>query len=405
MTQTEDGPLTGVRVVELASVLMAPYAAQILGDLGADVVKVEGERIDSGRVMGGGPHDELSGVAMNLLRNKRSIQLDLRHEAARQAMLRLLATADVFVTNLRPHALESLGLSHEVIGPAFPRLVFCEAHGFPSDSGEAERPAFDDVIQAETGLPKLSEHIGNGVAFMPTVLADKVTGLYVAQAVLGALLSRAKTGRGQRVEVSMFHAVLGFNLIEHLAQAAFPRGQTGYMRILNPHRGPHRTADGYVAMLPYSQRDWQELYAAVGRSHELQQFPFNSQRDRHAHAAEVYASLAKIISERTTGEWIELCTKLGIAVAPVSSLDEVVADPALHRGALQLASHPVVGPYRQICPPVRYSDSPMSVRRHAPLIGEQTVEILAEIGLPPEEIRQLLDSGAARQSGEHDHDD
>lgn len=392
------GPLAGVRVVELATVVMAPMAAQILGDMGADVIKVEGEKLDSGRVLGGSMDEDLSGVALNLQRNKRSIRLDLKQDAGREVLLRLLDTADVFITNMRPAALARLCLDHESVTATRPQLIYCEAHGFRNGSPDAERPAFDDIIQAETGMPRMGEKANMEVRFIPAVMADKLSGLYVAQAVLGALVHHRATGRGQRVEVAMFDAVLNFNLVEHLAAATKPGGATGYSRILSKHRGPHRTKDGFIAVMPYSDRDWKALYEAVGRGHELDEEWFTSHRLRLENPDRVYGSLATVMAQRTTQEWIELCLEIGVPVAPVPSLDEIVEDPALHRGVIEMREHPVVGPYRSIVPPIRFEASPMSVRRAAPLVGEHTLELLTESGFADEEIERLIGSGAAVQS-------
>ncbi len=239
------GPLAGVRVIELATVLMAPLASQILGDMGADVIKVESEKLDSGRVLGGMVDADISSVSLNLQRNKRSIRLDLKNEAGREVLLRVLDTADVFITNMRPQALARLSLDALSVTATRPQLIYCEAHGFRNGTPDADRPAFDDIIQAESGMTRMGERAGMEVRFLPAVMADKLSGLYVAQAVLGALLHHRATGRGQHVEVPMFDAVLHFNLIEHLAGATIPGGSTGYSRILSRHRGPHATKDGY----------------------------------------------------------------------------------------------------------------------------------------------------------------
>jgi crotonobetainyl-CoA:carnitine CoA-transferase CaiB-like acyl-CoA transferase len=394
----QQGPLSGIKVIELATVVMVPFAGQLLGDMGADVIKVEGENIDSARVLGEVLDEELSGVALNLLRNKRSIRLDLKAERGRDAVLRLLDTADVFITNLRPGALARLGLGHETVLPGRRHLVYCEAHGFRAGSGEAERPAFDDIIQAETGMTRMGERAGMDVRFIPSVIADKLTGLYIALAVLGALVHRAATGEGQRVEVPMFDSVLSFNLVEHLAGATTPGGSTGYSRIMSPHRRPHKTKDGYLAVLPYSDRDWRALYEAVGRERELDDAPFVSHRQRLENPDRVYESLATVIAQRTTQEWLELCRELGVAASPVPSLDEIANDTAKHRGVLEPMSHPVVGDYRSINPPIRFEASPMSVRRAAPLVGQHTIEVLQEAGFDPVGIKRLLDDGAAIQS-------
>jgi crotonobetainyl-CoA:carnitine CoA-transferase CaiB-like acyl-CoA transferase len=393
------GPLDGVRVGELATVLMAPFAGQLLGDLGADVVKVESDRHDAGRIIGGGGHHQISGAAVNLQRNKRSIQVDLKQPAGRDVLFRLVAGADVLITNMRPAALERLGLDHGAFADQ-PQLIYCEAHGFRTGTADAERPAFDDIIQAETGLPRLHERIGSPTAFMPALMADKVSGLYIVQAVLAALVHQRTTGRGQRVELPMFDAVLSFNLVEHLARAAFPGGEAGYSRILSAHRGPHKTLDGYVAALPYSDRDWEALYEAVGRADELDTPVFRDPRLRLEHPDVVYGSLASVIAERTTAEWIELCLAIGVPVAPVPTLDEIVADEARHRGVVRDAEHPVVGPYREIAPPIIFDDTPMSVRRPAPLVGQHTVELLDEVGFTADEIAALLATNTVHRAQE-----
>lgn len=397
-SDSKSGPLTGVRVIELATVLMAPLAAQILGDMGADVIKVEGKRLDSGRVLGGSMDEDLSGMALNLQRNKRSIRLDLKQDGGRDVLLRLIDTADVFITNMRPAALARLRLDYQSVSALRPQLIYCEAHGFRTGTEDAERPAFDDIIQAETGMPRMGEKADMEVQFIPAVIADKLSGLYVAQAVLGALFHHRATGRGQRVEVAMFDAVLSFNLVEHLAAATKPGGETGYSRILTKHRGPHRTKDGFIAVMPYSDRDWKALYEAVGRSHELDEECFTSHRLRLENSDKVYGSLARVMTERTTREWIDLCLEIGVPVAPVPSLDEIVEDAALHRGVIETREHPIVGTYRSIVSPIIYGETPMSVRHVAPLVGENTLELLAESRFTDEEIERLINSGAAVQS-------
>jgi crotonobetainyl-CoA:carnitine CoA-transferase CaiB-like acyl-CoA transferase len=388
------GPLAGVRVVELSTVIMAPLACQLLGDLGADVIKVESDKGDFSRVMGGGPHPQLSGVALNLHRNKRSVQLDLTHPDAAAVMARLLDTADILITNFRPRALRKLGLDYESVSATRPGLVYCEAHGFSLESGEADSPAYDDIMQAATGLPALSEAATGSVNYLPTVVADKVAGLTIAYAVLAALRHGERTGQGQRVEVPMFDAVLAFNLVEHLSQAAVPGGRPGYNRLLNRFRRPHRTKDGYVAMLPYSDQSWSDLYNAVGHGHELAEPHF---QNRLQHLDKAYESLGRIMLEKTTAEWLELARRLGIPAGPVPSVAELVDDPARHRGVLRENDHPVAGRYRQISPAARFSRTPASVRRPAPLIGQDTVSVLEELGLSGQEVESLVQAGAVGQ--------
>jgi crotonobetainyl-CoA:carnitine CoA-transferase CaiB-like acyl-CoA transferase len=381
------GPLGGIRVIELATVIMAPYACQILGDLGAEVIKVEAAGGDHSRVMGGGPHPQLSGVALNLHRNKLSVQLDLQLPQGRQAFLALLDTADVLVTNLRPKALAKLRLDYDSVGPLRPGLIYCEAHGYSLESGEADQPSYDDIVQAATGIPALAEAATDAVNYLPTIVGDKVAGLTIVYAVLAALLHRATTSHGQRVEVPMFDSVLSFNLVEHLSRGATPGQPTGYNRILNPYRRPHRTKDGYIAMLPYSDKSWSDLYHAVGHEHELADPWFQK---RLENPREAYASLANILLERTTAEWLALADELGIPAGPVPSLDEIVTDPGRHLGVVSESVHPVAGTYRQISPAVRFERTPATIRSHAPLLGQDTVSVLRSLGLSDVEIKELI---------------
>jgi crotonobetainyl-CoA:carnitine CoA-transferase CaiB-like acyl-CoA transferase len=393
--QSLDGPLTGVRVVELATVIMAPYACQILGDLGADVIKVEAAGGDHSRIMGGGPHPQLSGVALNLHRNKRSIQLDLQQPSGIETFLKLLDTADVLVTNFRPRALKKLGIDYDSLGASRPQLIYCEAHGFSLESGDADLPTYDDIVQAATGVPHLSYAATEAMNYLPTILGDKVAGLTITYAVLAALIHRTNTSQGQRVEVPMFDAVLGFNLVEHLSGAAVPGGTSGYNRILNPFRRPHQTKDGYIAMLPYSDKSWSDLYYAVGHEAELSDPWF---LERLKNPRPVYASLAKILKERTTAEWLELASELGIPAGEVPSMDDIINDPDRHRGVLTMNEHPAAGRYRQIAPATRFDRSPATVRKHAPVLGQDTVGVLQEIGLSTEAIEELISTGVATSS-------
>jgi crotonobetainyl-CoA:carnitine CoA-transferase CaiB-like acyl-CoA transferase len=385
------GPLDGVRVLDLTTVIMGPYATQTLGDLGADVVKVETGDGDTSRMVGGGPHPQLSGIALNLHRNKRSISLDLKHERGKEVFLDLLDTSDVFVTNLRPEPLRRLGLAYEDVAATRPGLIYCQAHGFRSDTSAADAPAYDDIIQALTGLPRLIEAALGITFFVPSTIGDKVAGLTIVYSVLAALFHRERTGEGQRVEVPMFDAMLAFNLVEHLSRAAVVGEPAGYSRILTSNRGPHRTLDGHIAMMPYTDRQWRALFAAVGREELLNEPWFADHASRVNNAHEVYGALAAIIRERTTAEWLQLCAANGVPASPVPSIDEIVEDPERHMGVISEANHPVVGPYRQIEPAARFSKSPQSVRRTAPMVAEHTREILSELGYADSDIDRLIE--------------
>jgi crotonobetainyl-CoA:carnitine CoA-transferase CaiB-like acyl-CoA transferase len=259
------GPLDGIRVLDLSSVVMGPLATQILGDLGADVITVETRDGDINRIMGSGPCPGLSGVSLNLLRNKRNISLDIAHPDGRAALLRVVAGCDVFVTNLRPGSVGRLRLRYPDIAAIRPDVIYCQAHGFPSDSPQADAPAFDDIIQAACGVPDVLRRASGRPGLMPTLLADKVSGLVLAYSIIAALFHRARTGEGQQVEVPMADAMLAFLLVEHGSGAISrpARGPAGYQRILTPLRGALRTADGWIAVQPHRAAHWAALLRAA----------------------------------------------------------------------------------------------------------------------------------------------
>ena len=376
--------LDGIRVLDLTSVIMGPLATQVLGDLGADVVSIEAAVGDTNRIMGPGPMPGMSGTSLNLLRNKRNVCLDLKRPDVRAAVLRLLATCDVFVTNLRPGPLARLGLDYEAVRAVRPDIVMCRAHGWSSESDEGDKPAYDDVIQAVSGIAH-SFQLRDGVpAMAPTLVADKVAGMAITQAVLAALVHRARTGEGQFVEVAMVDALRAFTLVEH-GCAAIPEpplGSAGYPRITTPDRRPFATTDGWIAVLPYSTDNYRDLFGEGGRHDLLDDPRITSARRRMAHAGELYAIVAEIVATRSTAFWVEFCERHDIPAGAVRTLDELVAE-------LPLVEHPVAGAYHHIPSAWRFAATPTSLRRPAPMVGEHTREVLAELGYDDGEIDAL----------------
>jgi crotonobetainyl-CoA:carnitine CoA-transferase CaiB-like acyl-CoA transferase len=374
------GPLAGVKVLDITTVVMGPYATQLLGDLGADIIKIEEAQGDLSRAMGPGPHPELSGTALNLHRNKRSMVLDLKDPSNRPTVEALIHWADVIVTNLRPGPLGRLRLTYEDCVALRSDVVFCQAQGWPTDSDDADRPAYDDVIQTATGVPDLMERTTGKVALFPSIVADKVCGQTIVNGVLAALYHRAQTGVGQRLEVAMYDTMLAFNLVENLSAAATepPLGSTGYNRVTTPQRGPKQATDGWITLLPYDTRQWRALFASGGMERALDDDRFASASARAVHADALYTLLGELISTRSVSEWVQICAQVGVAAEPVRSLDDIVTQ-ALTSGSLTLAEHPVTGTYRQIRPSIRFDTTPQNVRRHAPLIGQHTDEILKEL--------------------------
>jgi crotonobetainyl-CoA:carnitine CoA-transferase CaiB-like acyl-CoA transferase len=383
------GPLAGVRVLDLTSVVMGPFATQILGDLGAEVIVVEGSHLETNRVMGAGPHPQLSGVSLNLMRNKRSVRLDYKHDGGRDALLRIAATCDVVVTNIRPGALARARLTYEDIAALRPDVIYCEAHGYALGSAREDDPAYDDVIQAGTGVADASRIQTGRPALVPTIFADKLCGLSIAYAVNAALFRRERTGAGEHIEVPMADTATAFILVEHGA-AAIPRpalGPAGYSRILSPNRRPQATTDGWIHVLPYSRRHYEALFTEAGRTDLIDPALYASGRSRIANADRLYQHVQEVMATRTTAEWLSFCRRAGVPSTEVSTLEDLVE-------ALPEAQHPVTGRYKLIPPPVRFAQAPQQVRRAAPLVGEHTDEVLTEIGYDRATIAGLRAAGA-----------
>jgi crotonobetainyl-CoA:carnitine CoA-transferase CaiB-like acyl-CoA transferase len=389
-----DDPLHGIRVLDLTSVIMGPFATQHLGDLGADVITLETPNVSTNREMTDGPAPELSGMALNLLRNKRSIVVDLKTEAGREVAMRIAQTCDVFVTNLRPGSLARLGLDYASLSAINPSLVYCQAQGFPSDSDASDEPAYDDIIQAATGLADVSSRVNGRPALAPTILADKVTGLVVAEAILAGLVRRGRTGRGAHLEVPMTEAMTQFMLVEHggAAISCPPVGPPGYSRILTPNRRPARTADGWIHVLPYSRRNYVDLFTAGGREDLLEDPRIASIRSRVRNADTLYRDVETLMVQRTTAEWLTLCRERQIPASEVVSLDDLI-------DRQPVATHPTAGPYHAVRSPIRIDGvAEREVRRPAPLQGQHTEEVLGEAGFGPDEVAKLLGGGVVQST-------
>jgi crotonobetainyl-CoA:carnitine CoA-transferase CaiB-like acyl-CoA transferase len=367
------GPLAGIRVVDLTTVVMGPMAVQVLGDLGADVVKIEDSTGDLLRQLGGGPHRDLSGMSLNLLRNRRSAQLDLKDARDKNVLWGLLEAADVVVTNLRPMSLERAQITYTHVVARNPAVIFCQAAGYATDSPDANRPAYDDIIQAGGGVSDVMQRVNGTPGLLPTIVADKICALMISNAVTAALFHRERTGIGQHIELPMHDTLRWFLLAEHIADAATepPKGPAGYARMLTPNRRPHKTSDGWIAALPYSDQNWMDLFEVAERSELINNPMFATVAKRVANADSVYFELGVIMGTKTTAEWMEILDRLGIPAGPVRTLDELVNE-------LPLAEHPIIGTYRHIANPLRFSETPVSLHRFAPLLGEHTEEVRAE---------------------------
>ncbi|WP_354677706.1 CaiB/BaiF CoA transferase family protein [Cupriavidus plantarum] len=377
------GPLDGIRVLDLTSVVLGPMATQILGDLGADVIKIEAPEGDLMRSNGVSRHPGLSSIYLALNRNKRSVVLDLKAEAGKAGLRALIADADVLVHNMRVSAIERLGFGYAAAAAINPRLVYCVATGFGQDGPDRDKPAFDDIIQAACGLVGLLTPEGQRPEYVPSLIADKTVGMALANAVLAALLHRERRGEGQQVEVPMLETMASFVMAEHLGGLTFepPAGGAGYARLLQGGRRPAKTRDGWICALPYTDRHWRAFFESAGRGHVLEQIDISDRAQRNANIRMLYAQMAEITLERTTAEWLALFAELDIPATPILALDDVPRHPHLAAvGLFQETTHPTAGPLREMRPAARFSATPLSLRRHAPTLGEHTDEVLSEAG-------------------------
>jgi crotonobetainyl-CoA:carnitine CoA-transferase CaiB-like acyl-CoA transferase len=374
------GPLQGIKVVDLTSVGMGPYATQILGDMGAEVLKIEAPEGDVFRHAAPASSNGMGAIYMSLNRNKRSVTLDLKHPSDLAALKLLIEGADVFVSNVRPRALRKLGLDYESLSADNPRLIYCAAVGFGQQGPYAERPAFDDIIQAMSGIASLQGHNSGVPAYVNTIMADKVAGLTLAYSIPMALYEREKSGRGQAIEVPMFETLVSFALIEHLGGEAFepPLGPMGYGRVLSPHRRPYQTQDGYISLLPYTDGQWSRFFALAGRPELAADERFSSAKSRSTNFDALYGTLAEIVLERTTQAWLNLLELADIPVAAVLSLDELLDDPHLAQTDFFIErEHPTEGTVRMMNIPVRFSRTPGEIRSLPPRQGSHQGELEA----------------------------
>ena len=404
-TPPPDGPgaLDGIRVIELCTILMGPYAARILGDHGADVIRIESLTGDSTRHSLPARSPGMSGHNLNIQRNKRSIALDLKSDEGRDAALAVIATADVLVTNMRRAALGRLGLDPGELSRRHPGLIVCVGNGYGSDGPDGDKPAYDDAIQAGSGLAWI---VGQAApdghpAYVPAIVADKICGMTIAQSVLAALVHKARTGQGQEIEVPMLETMVAFNLIEHQRGHAFepPEGPFGYPRLFSPNRRPVASADGWVAILPYDDRHWREFFDLIDRPELTEDPRFADHNSRIANVDEAYALVVEAGPRWTTSEWLDRCRERSIPCSTVLEPARLVDDPHLGAvGMITVADHPTEGRYRYLRDGPRLARTPMGLRRHAPRLGEHTREVLAEAGYSDASIDGLVTRGVAGEA-------
>ncbi len=380
--------LDGIRIADLTTVIFGPYCTQVLADLGADVIKVEPDGWgDASRNIGKSAHNKLmGGLHMRMNRGKRSVTWDLKSTEGRAALEKLLETSDVIIHNIRPDAVGRARLDYDTIKQIRPDIVYVHCTGYDTSGPNCGEPAYDDIIQAASGVASLLPRVDGNPAprFFPMAMADKVSGLHAAYSVLAAIIHKLRTGEGQMVEVPMMESMASFNMLDHLYEKTFipPIGNTGYTRQLDPTRQPMRTKDGYIVVAPYQDPRWLKTLEIIGMSHVVEQPGLTTLMERRENADRLYVYLADALPERTTAEWLAIFKKNQIPANRVNTIDDLLTDPQLQAsGLLRERKHPTEGCYIEVGPPVKFSAYPYRERRHAPSIGEHNDEVINELGL------------------------
>ena len=386
------GPLSGVRVLDMTAVLMGPYCTQILSDLGADVIKIESPEGDITRQIGPGLRDGNSGLYYTLNRGKRSVLLDLKRDDAKAAVLKMVETCDVFVHSVRAPAMKRLGLTYDTLSAVNPGLVYANLYGFGLGGCYAGQPAYDDVIQGMTGVPHLEAQAAGEPRYLANVMADKVSGLSAAYAIMAALFAHAKTGVGQEVSISMFETMSAFMLTEHMTGAVFspPISEPVYQRIVAKERKPFKTKDGYVGATIYNNKHWHRFTDIVGQPGLRGDARFQDIPSRLKNVSAYYELLQTFTLQRTTEAWLEALNEAEIPAARINSTADLLTDPHLEQvGFFKTLEHPIDGTLKFPGPPIEFSKTPAEIQSGPPELGEHTASVLSEFGFSEEEISSL----------------
>jgi crotonobetainyl-CoA:carnitine CoA-transferase CaiB-like acyl-CoA transferase len=400
------GPLAGVKILDLTTVVMGPFATQILAALGADVIKIESPNGDDLRHVGPMHHAGMGHLFLHANQGKRSVVLDLKQPAAREAAMRLADDCDVLISNIRPKALARLGFDYESVRVRNPRLIHVSCCGFGPDGPYAGRAAYDDLIQGAAGVPWLmSRHGADTPRYAPVTLADRVSGLHAVYAVTAALYERERSGIGQAIVVPMFEVMAQFVLGDHLGGLSFdpPNGDAGYARLLSAHRRPYATKDGHLCVLIYNDKHWKAFFDAIGESERFERdVRLSNHTNRARHIDEIYAELAALMRTRTTREWRQLLDAADIPNMPMNSPLDLLDDPHLNAvGFFRSVEHPTEGRLRTPGNPTTWSRSACPEPSPAPGLGEHSADVLAELGYTAGDIAALRACGATSAFTEH----
>jgi crotonobetainyl-CoA:carnitine CoA-transferase CaiB-like acyl-CoA transferase len=398
VSETPRGPLQGIRVIDLTTVMLGPFCTQILGEMGADVIKVEPPGGDIGRWTGAFKTPGMSSAFLMKGRNKRSVVLDLKKPEAKEPLKRLVESADVFVHNIRPKAAVRLGIDYESIAVIKPDIVYAAATGYGEEGPFVDKPAYDDLIQGASGLASLFGSVTGTPRYGPSVLADKTTGLFLTYSISMGLFHRERSGEGQKIHVPMYESFAGFIMNEHMQGRMYdpPTGEAGYQRMLTPHRRPFPTADGYICVLPYNDKHWGRFFDVAGKPELTEDSRFADQPSRSKNIDALYEIVTEIMADRTSAEWLRVLEEADIPVMPMNSPEDLFDCPHLTAvGMFPEVEHPTEGKIRHIKVPVSFSKTPGGYYRHPENLGQSTAETLADVGYSETEIAALVEAGAA----------
>lgn len=385
MISSEFKPASDLKIIDMSAVLTGPFATHFLADHGADVIKIEAPSGDITRWVGESPEPGMASIFQHINRSKRSVVLDLKTEDGLDALKKLLESADAFVFNARPSSMERLGLAYHSVQAINPSIVYCGITGFGEGGRYGGQPAYDDLIQGAVGIPDLVEKSGSEPRYAPMALADRVVGLYAVVALTMALLHRQRTGEGCCVQTPMFESMAHFVLVEHMFYKSFEPslGGTGNPRALDHHRRPYRTSDGYICVLPYTDRHWRDLFGVIGVPEKANDPKFSRFNNRLANISELYQLLEASLLERSTSDWLDVFGRTDIPACPMNSIDDLLADLHLHDvGFFQKIRTPKGGTFVGLSSPFVWNNqSPASIGL-APSLGEHTEEVLHNIHAP-----------------------
>ena len=397
MTNTPKGPLQGVRVIDLTTVMLGPFCTQILGEMGAEIIKIETPEGDVNRWTGESRSPGMSTGQLIKGRNKRSIILDLKVKKVRKVFEKLIQTADVFVHNIRPKAAKRLAIDYETIAELNHNIIYASATGFGETGPFADKPAYDDLIQGASGIASLFGKVTGTPRYVPSVMADKTTGLFLSNYISMALFHRERTGEGQKLHIPMYESFAAFVVSEHMQGQTFvpPTGPAGYTRMLTAHRKPYETKDGFICVVPYTQKHWANFLALVGRADLIKDPRFSNQTERTKNIDTLYEIVSDSMKRRSTNDWIIALSDADIPAGPMNSPEDLFECP--HLKAVEMfpeIEHPTEGRIRHIKVPAAFSKTPGGLYHHSEKLGASTNTVLNELGFSRTEISELENLGA-----------